>query len=109
MKLKWNDEEVEHYFTLSELQKVRIQAKSRKTRIRFAILLKCLENDGVFPMSLFPIPEKIVAFVGNQLAIDSSFFVTYKRGSRSLARDRKRIREILGFREFQKLKPGQAS
>lgn len=97
MKRLWSDEDLVAHFTLLPQDRQLLQNKTGATRLGFAVLLKCFQQEGRFP-ARHEIPFPIVRHIAEQLELLPELFVQYPMQGRTAEYHRAQIREALGFR-----------
>lgn len=99
MKRQWDIEELIEHFTLIEEDLPVLSMKTGATRLGCALLLKCFQQEGCFPLTRSDIPRAIVDYVARQLKLDAALFAQYDWEGRTIKGHRTQIREHLSFRE----------
>lgn len=100
MKRIWeSDELLEHWGLTSEERALAIDTKSEANSLGFALLLKWFQYEGRFPSRRIEVPQVVLTYLAQQLAIPSERFSAYEWQGRSIQRHRAQVRHLLGFRE----------
>ncbi len=97
MKRLWTDEDLVAHFTLLPQDRQLLQNKTGATRLGFAVLLKCFQQEGRFP-ARHEIPFSVVRHLAEQVELAPELFVQYPTEGRTAEYHRAQIREALGFR-----------
>ena len=99
MKRQWDIEELIEHFTLVEDDLDALVNKAGPTRLGYALLLKCFQYEGRFPLAKYDIPKAVVDYVARQLKLDPTLYALYDWEGRTIKGHRTQIREHLEFRE----------
>ncbi|MCC6444123.1 MAG: Tn3 family transposase [Armatimonadetes bacterium] len=97
MKRLWNDEDLVAHFTLLPQDRQLLQNKTEATRLGFAVMLKCFQQEGRFP-ARHEIPFAVIRHIADQIELHPELFVHYPTQGRTAEYHRAQIREALGFR-----------
>src|SRR5712692_2628633 len=98
MKRQWDIEELIEYFTLIEEDLEILTNKTGATRLGCALLLKCSQMEGHFPLAYNDIPKAIVDYVARQLKLDAVLFTQYDWEGRTIEGHWTQIREHISIR-----------
>jgi TnpA family transposase len=96
MKRLWSDEDLVAHFTLLPQDRELLQNKTGATRLGFAVLLKCFQQEGCFP-ARHEIPFPVVRHIAEQIELLPELFAQYQTEGRTAEYHRAQIREALGF------------
>src|SRR5579859_4639429 len=96
MKRLWSDDDLVAHFTLLPQDRELLQNKTGPTRLGFAVLFKCFQQEGRFPAK-HEIPFTVVRHLAEQIEMDAELFVQYPAEGRTVEYHRAQIREALGF------------
>lgn len=99
MKREWEVEELVETFTLTADERVWVSGKADYNQLGLAVLLKFFQQEGRFPTRLAEVPESVVRYIGQQLHIVTERYNTYDLTGRTAERDRREVRDRVGFRE----------
>src|SRR5258708_6465048 len=99
MKRIWDIEELIEHFTLVPPELEMLGNKTGATRLGFALLLKCFQLEGRFPIARHEIPRSVVDYVAHQLKLDVALFSEYDWEGRTITNHRTQIREHFEFRD----------
>ena len=99
MKRQWDIEDLIEHFTLVEDDLKILANKTGATRLGCALLLKCFQLEGRFPIAKHEIPRSVVDYVAHQLKLPSTLFSKYDWRGHTIKLHRTQIREALGFHE----------
>ena len=100
MRAEWSAEDLVGSWTLVDEDWRLVGNKSGPTRLGFALLLKFFELEARFPASIEELPTAAVAYVADQVMVDTGALVEYPWSGRTIKYHRAQIREAFGFREF---------
>ena len=98
MKRCWDEQELIEHWTLFAAEQPLLGNRTDRGRIGVAVLLKFFRINARFPRHHGDVPDPVVAFVGEQLAIPPAVWFDYDLTGRSSKRDREEVRALLGFR-----------
>jgi Domain of unknown function (DUF4158) len=99
MRRHWPPEDLVEHFTLLPAESAPLAHKAGPTRLGFAVLLKCFQYDGHFPVSELEVPEAVVAHLAPQVGVRPEQDLQYDWSGRTLTSHRAQIRAALGFRQ----------
>lgn len=100
MKRTWDlDDLIEHFTLLPHEVDLVMTARTPYNRLGFAVLLKCFLLTGRFPVSRHDVPQDVVAYLTQQLAVAPGVYLQYDWHGRTATEQRSQIRDLLGFRE----------
>ena len=99
MKRAWSPEELLEHWTILPHEHQLLSNKSGPTRLGFAVLLKYFQYAGHFPRHPREVPEEIVAYLAQQLAMAPEPWNHYDWHGRAIKYHRAQIRQELGVRE----------
>lgn len=77
-----------------------LENKTGATRLGFALLLKAFQLEGRFPRRSKDIPNGVVQFVAEHIAVMPHIYADVDWSERTLRYHKAQIRTLLGFREF---------
>jgi len=99
MKRVWSPDELLEHWTLVPHEHQLLGNKSGSTRLGFAVLLKYFQYAGHFPHHPHEVPEAVVTYVAQQLAMVPETWNQYDWHGRAIKYHRAQIRQELGVRE----------
>ncbi|MDQ2738191.1 MAG: Tn3 family transposase [Actinomycetota bacterium] len=99
MRRDWEPEDLLASWTLLDVDLALLANKSGATRLGCALLLKFFEIEARFPRGHSEVPSAAVAFVAQQVQVESALWLSYDWDGRSVKRHRAQIRKRFGFRE----------
>jgi hypothetical protein len=88
------------HFTLQADEMALLHHTTDHNRLGFAVLLKCFQYEARFPQHSQDVPEDIVHYIADQLAIPAEVYAQYNWQGRSIKNHRAQIRDFLGFRPY---------
>ena len=98
MKQQWSEAELNTHWALDHSEHTLIKQRTEHSQLGFAILLKYFQLESHFPDRRNAVPKAVVAFIAEQLGIDSHVWSQFSFSGRTAKRIRVRIRQHLGFR-----------
>lgn len=96
MKRLWSDDDLVAHFTVLSQGRQLLQNKTGATRLGFAVLLKCFQQEGSFP-ARHEIPFAVIRHIAQQIELAPELFVQYPTEGRTGEYHRAQIREELRF------------
>lgn len=99
MKRSWEHDDLIYHFTLSESEIQWLGGRNAVNQSDTAVLLKCFQYLGYFPSSNQEIPSSVIEYIIEQLGFSVELYEQYDWSGRSAIKDRRAIRDLLGFRE----------
>lgn len=99
MKKQWTIDELEAHFTLlpPDLAWLGVNL-TEATRLGKAVMLKMFQYEGRFPEAINDIPDDVSDFVAQQIGLTPAVLLDFQWNGRTARRQRRRIRELHGFR-----------
>jgi hypothetical protein len=107
LKRIWSLDELLDHFTLQTDEMALLRHTTDRNRLGFAVLLKCFQYEGRFPQRPQDVPEDIIHYMADQLAIPAEVYTQYDWQGRSIKMHRARIRDFLDFHPYAEV-DGQA-
>ncbi len=98
LKKNWEPEELSESWTLIPQELKLVRKKVGGNQIGFALLLKYFQLFARFPDSSEEIPDLIISYIANQLALSVSSYSNYNCQGRSTKVYRAEIRKLFNFR-----------
>ena len=100
MKQDWHPDELHRHFILSSEERGWLGNKTGATRLGFAVLLKCFQLEGRFPLRREDVPQMVVVHLAEQVDVWPSAYAELEWQGRTDRFHRTQIRELCGFRLF---------
>jgi len=97
MKFRWTAEEIADHFTLQRGERAFIGVNAPHNQLGKAILLKFFQYEARFPDDPSEIPQEAIAYLAQQLHLQTDDFEDYQWTGRTIKDHRRAIRERYGF------------
>jgi TnpA family transposase len=99
MQRHWLPGELDTHFTLTPPELALLAEKPEVHRLAQAVLLKCFQYEGRFPLHQNEVGQVVVVYLARQLKLDPELYGRYDWRGRSSITHRTQVREYCHFRE----------
>ena len=99
MKRHWEEQELAERWSLTHDEFELVRNRTERSRLGFTVLLKFFQVEACFPVARGEIPDGVLDYLASQLDVPRCALDDYDLRSRTAKRDRRQIRQRLGFRQ----------